>query len=597
MTTPVHPTPPAAPPLWRTYLALLLPMLLTNALQLAAGTLDNIYLGHLLGTQAVAAAAAFFPVFFLLLALVMGLATGAMVLIGQAWGAGRPQQARAVAGSAVALILLLSVLVMAVGGGFAPELLVALGTPAPILGESIVYARVLLLAAPVFFLLWLATAVSRAVGDAKTPLHALLLATVVGLLCTPLLILGWAGLPRLGAASAAVSAALASLLALAWLMWRWQRMGHPLAPGHELLRSIRFDGALIRPMLRIGVPSSLQMLSLAVAEIVLLGWINRHGYTATAAYGAVNQLMSWVQLPAMSLGITATILAAHAMGAGRTARLPAIARTGVLLGLAILSGVVVLVVALAPWLTGLILAATDVRELATQQLRTVVWGVLAMGGSAVLVGVMRGGGTVLLPALLGMAAVLLLELPLAMWLQSRHGLAGLWWAWPLGLLAIPDCRPAAGSTTRSGGQLQRRCASSRWKCFSRVWPSLPAADSRWLRQAETRKPDTRSASSTASSSCSWKSAANGRLRMKLASPKARHRRPPRRSTRASSSSTGARFGQKYRVLTASAASIAASATGSAWASPCRIAARSANPALASRWLPASTMAVDSSMPR
>jgi Na+-driven multidrug efflux pump len=99
-------------------------------------------------------------------------------------------------------------------------------------------------------------------------------------------------------------------------MWRWQRMGHPLAPGRELLRAIRFDGALIRAMLRIGVPSSLQMLSLAIAEIVLLGWINRYGYTATAAYGAVNQLMSWVQLPAMSLGITATILAAHAMGAG-----------------------------------------------------------------------------------------------------------------------------------------------------------------------------------------------------------------------------------------------------------------------------------------
>ncbi len=76
------------------------------------------------------------------------------------------------------------------------------------------------------------------------------------------------------------------------------------------------------------------------------------------------------------------------------------------------------------------------RELAALQLRTVVWGVLAMGGSAVLVGVMRGSGTVLLPALLGMAAVLLLELPLAMWLQSRHGLAGLWWAWPLGLLAM-----------------------------------------------------------------------------------------------------------------------------------------------------------------
>ncbi|MBS4801695.1 MAG: MATE family efflux transporter [Stenotrophomonas maltophilia] len=436
MTIPAPSIPPVAPPLWRTYLTLLLPMLLTNALQLAAGTLDNIYLGHLLGTQAVAAAAAFFPAFFLLLALVMGLATGAMVLIGQAWGAGRPHQARAVAGSAVALVLSLSVLVMAVGGLFAPQLLAALGTPAPILDEAIAYARVLLLGAPAFFLLWLATAVSRAVGDAKTPLHALLLATTVGLFCTPLMILGWAGLPRLGAASAAVSAVFASLLALVWLLWRWHRLAHPLAPGHDLLRAIRFDGGLIRSMLRIGVPSSLQMFSLAIAEIVLLGWINRYGYTATAAYGAVNQLMSWVQLPAMSLGITATILAAHAMGAGRAARLPAIARTGVLLGLALLAAVVMLVMALAPWLSGLILAAPEVRELAALQLRTVVWGVLAMGVAGVLVGVMRGSGTVLLPALLGMSAVLLLELPLAMWLQARHGLAGLWWAWPLGLLAM-----------------------------------------------------------------------------------------------------------------------------------------------------------------
>lgn len=101
-----------------------------------------------------------------------------------------------------------------------------------------------------------------------------------------------------------------------------------------------------------------------------------------------------------------------------------------------LAVVLLLVMALAPWLSGLILAATDVRELATQQLRTVVWGVLAMGGSAVLVGVMRGSGTVLLPALLGLVAVLLLELPLAMWLQARYGLTGLWWAWPLGLMAM-----------------------------------------------------------------------------------------------------------------------------------------------------------------
>jgi len=324
------------------------------------------------------------------------------------------------------------VLVLCVGSTFAPQLLAALGTPVAILGEATVYARVLLLGAPVFFLLWLATAISRAVGDAKTPLHALLLATVLGLLCTPLLILGWGGLPRLGAASAAVSAVFASAVALGWLLWRWRRLRHPLAPGRALLGAIRFDGQLVRRILRIGVPASLQMFSLAVAEIALLGWINPHGYQATAAYGAVNQLMSWVQLPAMSLGITATILAAHASGAGRNARLPSIARVGAWLALVLLAAVVLL----APWLVGLILDAAEVQALATLQLRTVVWGVLAMAPMAVLVGVMRGSGTVLLPAVLGMAAVLLLELPLAMWLQSTQGLPGLWLAWPLGLLAM-----------------------------------------------------------------------------------------------------------------------------------------------------------------
>lgn len=432
------PPPSAAAPAvpWRSYLALLLPMLLTNALQLASGTLDNVYLGHLLGASAVAAAAAFFPLFFLLLALLMGIATGATVLIGQAWGAGNTLQVRRVAGTAVALVLLLSAVVVLIGTPAAAQVLAMLGTPAAILGQAVAYAHTLLLGTPLFFLLWLATSVSRAVGDAKTPLQALLIATLLGMLLTPVLVRGWLGLPPLGAASAAVSAVFASALALAWLLWRWYRIDHPLAPRRDLLRSIRFEGGILGSLLRIGVPSSLQMLSLAVAEIVLLGWINRHGYQATAAYGAVNQLMSWVQLPAMSLGITATILAAHARGAGRSERLPAIARTGALLAVALLSCVVVSVTLAAPWLVGLILKASAAHELATLQLRTVAWGVLAMGLVSVLVGVMRGSGTVLLPALLGVTAVLLLELPLARWLHDHYGLHGLWWAWPLGLLVM-----------------------------------------------------------------------------------------------------------------------------------------------------------------
>ncbi len=338
------------------------------------------------------------------------------------------------AGSAVALALLLSLLVMGVGGVFAPQMLAALGTPAPILGESIVYARVLLLSAPVFFLLWLATAVSRAVGDAKTPLHAAAgdrARPAVHATADPRL----GGLPQLGAASAAVSAAFASLLALVWLLWSWHRLGHPLAPGHELLQAIRFDGAIIRSMLRIGVPSSLQMLSLAIAEIVLLGWISRYGYRhgglrcgqpvdeLGAAAGHVAGHHRHHPRRACDGGRTCGTIARHCPHRGAAGPGDADGRGA--------AGDGAGAVADRPDPGGAGGARTGAL-----QLRTVVWGVLAMGGTTVLVGVMRGSGTVLLPALLGMTAVLLLELPLAMWLQARHGLTGLWWAWPLGLVAM-----------------------------------------------------------------------------------------------------------------------------------------------------------------
>ena len=77
--------PPAAPkPLWRSYLAFLGPMIFSNFLQSVSGTVNNIYLGQMLGVKAMAAVSAFFPVLFFLIAFMIGLGSGASVLIGQA---------------------------------------------------------------------------------------------------------------------------------------------------------------------------------------------------------------------------------------------------------------------------------------------------------------------------------------------------------------------------------------------------------------------------------------------------------------------------------------------------------------------------------
>ena len=92
----------AARPLWRVYLAFVGPMVLANILQSLSGSLNGVYIGQMLGTQALAAVAGMFPVVFFFVALIIGLGAGASVLIGQAWGAREPHKVKAIAGTALA---------------------------------------------------------------------------------------------------------------------------------------------------------------------------------------------------------------------------------------------------------------------------------------------------------------------------------------------------------------------------------------------------------------------------------------------------------------------------------------------------------------
>jgi Na+-driven multidrug efflux pump len=95
--------PAGSAPLWRVFLAFLGPMILANILQSLSGTLNNVFVGQMLGTKALAAVAGMFPIVFFFISLVIGIGAGASVLIGQAWGAREPHKVKAIAGTALAL--------------------------------------------------------------------------------------------------------------------------------------------------------------------------------------------------------------------------------------------------------------------------------------------------------------------------------------------------------------------------------------------------------------------------------------------------------------------------------------------------------------
>jgi Na+-driven multidrug efflux pump len=146
---------------------------LSNVLQSAFGTVSNMYLGQMIGVDALAAVSVFFPVMFFLFAFVMGLSTGATVLIGQAWGAGERDKVKAIAGTTIAIAILLATVVALFGGLFSRQLMTALATPTDILDQASMYARFMLLTMPLGFVFLPMTAMMRGVGDTLTPLMAL----------------------------------------------------------------------------------------------------------------------------------------------------------------------------------------------------------------------------------------------------------------------------------------------------------------------------------------------------------------------------------------------------------------------------------------
>lgn len=423
-------------PLWRAFLAFLGPMVLGNVLQSLSGTFNNIFVGQMLGTRALAAVSAMFPIVFFVISLIIGIGAGAGVLIGQAWGAREVHKVKAIAGTALSLGLILGLVVALLGGGFAEILLRWLRTPPDVLPEAIDYARMMMFAMPVLLVFILYTQILRGVSDTVTPLFALLISTIVAAVMTPAFIKGWLGLPHLGVTAAAAASIVSFFCALLYMSWSMLRKDHPLAPDRELLRDLKTDFKLLRLVMKIGLPTGLQMIVISLAEIALLALVNSYGSNATAAYGAVNQIVNYVQFPALSIAITASILGAQAIGAGRIDRLGEITRTGIQMNLFITGGLVVLGYLFSRHVLGLFITDPPVIELAQTLLHIMLWSSVVFGFASVVAGVMRASGAVIAPTAIAIFCIGGIEVPVAYALAHRYGIEGVWMSYPVAFICL-----------------------------------------------------------------------------------------------------------------------------------------------------------------
>lgn len=422
--------------LWKSMIMFLIPLLLSNVLQSIGQLVGSIVVGRYLGVDALAAISAFFPLFFLLVSFAIGVGSGSSILIGQAYGARNEERLKAILGTTLTFTFILGLALAIVGGIFTWDILRLVGTPDNIIEVSVHYARIMFWSLPAMFLYFVYTTCMRGTGDSKTPFYFLIVSTVLNVALLPLLIFGWLGLPKLGIYGAAYASVISTVLTFVVMLIYLRYKKHMLQFDATVRSKLRLDWGLMKLLLRIGIPSSISMILVSLSEIAVIAFVNRYGSDATAAYGAVNQVASYVQMPAISLGITVSIFAAQSIGGNQLDRLKQVIRAGILLNY-IFGGVLILFVYLfAQNILSLFLTSEYTVDIAHRLLMITLWSYLIFGHAQLIAAIMRASGTVLWPTVFGIVSIWLVEVPVAYFLSfyTDLGIDGIWIGYPAAFL-------------------------------------------------------------------------------------------------------------------------------------------------------------------
>lgn len=158
-------------------LSFALPLMLGNVFQQLYTVVDTMVVGKYLGVNALAALGAADWMNWMMLGIVQGFTQGFGILMAQKFGAGKEDQLKKVIGNSVFLSAVFVIFLVLLGQTIAVPVLKLLQTPETILGDTLLYLRIMFAGIPIVMAYNLLACILRSLGDGKTPLHAMIVAS------------------------------------------------------------------------------------------------------------------------------------------------------------------------------------------------------------------------------------------------------------------------------------------------------------------------------------------------------------------------------------------------------------------------------------
>lgn len=391
---------------WKRIAEFAIPMLIGNIAQQLYNTADSIVVGQYVGDNALAAVGSAAPILNLLLALFVGISTGAGIMVAQYFGARERVHLSRSIGVCVTLTAVASVIIMLVGALVTRPMLALLNTPASIFDWCADYLLIFFVGIAGFAYYNILSGILRGLGDSLSALGFLLVSTVLNV---GLDIWFVAGL-GMGVAGVALATVIAQGVSAILCMIKLVRMRAVFDFNRHMLRpSKEYAWRLIK----LGLPSGFTQAIFSLAMLVVQSLTNSFGEMVIASNVIVMRVDGFAMMPNFSFGSAMTTYAGQNIGAGRFDRVGRGTRDGTLMATGVSLVVTILILLFGRSLMGVFTDTAELVDLSMHLMQILAVGYVAMAVTQSLSGVMRGAGDTMTPMWISLITTVIIRVPVA----------------------------------------------------------------------------------------------------------------------------------------------------------------------------------------
>ncbi len=311
-------------------------------------------------------------------------------MVAQYKGKGDLENVNKVSGQVFLIAFVTSIIFGAIGYFLTPYVVRLLGAEAGVIPGAVSYMSISFIGIFFVFGYVIYQSLARGVGDAKTPVYIVFGTVILNFLLDPLFIFGYGFIPAYGVGGAALATlgTQATALFLGFIVLIKGKNGI-----HLKIQDFRPNFYLIKKIVKLGIPSSLEQSSRSIGFVLMVGIVASFGTTILASYGIGQQIIMLVIIPALSLSIANSTLVGQNMGAGKPDRAEKIAKISTLLGFVFLTFIgIILFIFASSIVMVFVPEETEVIKYGTQFLRVVALSFGFVGINMSIFGTLRGAG-------------------------------------------------------------------------------------------------------------------------------------------------------------------------------------------------------------